>query len=221
MLGDKREQALGYWTIGLQYLHLVEAVISETVAQRNVHIVVSDSEYSWDQYEKNTKWSDHRLIVPVLFDFYHGVEVILKGFLVAVGKPAKTNHKLSLLTSEFEDCFPGYMLGAIARKYIAQDQLPELLTSFCKTSGITIDDYYQALKYPQSTCGSVYKHYPLKYKGEDSVPFFQELAKDIAEAVRQTVALGRFICPSVSRRSIEVAYSGLRFASSKPRYLYR
>ena len=155
MHGNKCEEALGYWTIGLQYLHLVEAVIAETVAQRNAHVLVSDREISWDQYERDTKWSDHRLVIPVLFDFYHGVEVILKGFLVAEGKTVGTNHKLSHLASEFETCFPCHTLGATARKYIAQDQLPDLLRSFCKASGITIDDYYQALKYPQSTRGNI------------------------------------------------------------------
>ena len=195
MCKDKCQEALGYWTIGLQYLHLVEAVIAETVAQRNAHVVVSDEEISWDQYERDTKWADHRIVIPVLFDFYHGIEVILKGFLVAAGAPLDTNHRLSQLVSAFEEQFPGHAIGVTAKKYIAQDKLPEVLASFCKTSGITIDDYYQALKYPQSTRGNVYKHYPLKYRGEEGVPFFEDLAKDISEAVPKIVALGRSICP--------------------------
>ena len=196
MCNDKCQEALGYWTIGLQYLHLVEAVIAETVAQRNAYVVSSDKEISWDQYERDTKWSDHRLVIPVLFDFYHGIEVILKGFLVAVGAPAETNHRLSHLVSEFEAKFPEHAIGVIAKKYIAQDQLPDVLASFCETSDVTIDDYYQALKYPQSTHCNVYKHYPLEYKGEEGIPFFEDLAKDIKEAVQEIVALGRLICPS-------------------------
>lgn len=196
MCKDRCQEALGYWTIGLQYLHLVEAVIAETIAQRNAHVVVSDQEISRDRYERDTKWSDHRLVIPMLFDFYHGIEVILKGFLVAAGAPPKTNHKLSELVEAFEEKNPGHAIGATARKYIAQGQLPEVLTSFCKTSGITIDDYYQALKYPQSTRGDVYKHSPLKYRGEEGVPFFEELAKDISEVVPKIVTLGRSKCPS-------------------------
>ena len=119
----------------------------------------------------------------------------LKGFLVAVRAPAKTSHKLSKLILQFDIYFPGHALGVIAKKYIEQNQLPDLLKSFCKASGITIDDYYQALKYPQSTLGNVYKHYPLKNKDKDGVTFFQQLAKDISEAVRQIVTLGNSICP--------------------------
>lgn len=188
---DMPDQALGYWTVGLQYLHLVETVIGETIAHRNAHVLMSDKEIAWDDYDRDTRWSDHRLVIPLLFDFYHGLEVILKGFLVAVGKPVKTSHKLSQLVADFEESFPHHILGVIARKYTVQNQLPEMLGFFCKTSGTTIDDYYQALKYPQSTRGTVYKHYPLKYRGEGGVLFFEGLAKDIDEAVKQTVALGR------------------------------
>ena len=195
MCKDNCEEALGYWTVGLQYLHLVQAVVAETIAQRNVHVMVSDKEIGWDQYERDTKWSDHRLVIPMLFDFYHGLEVILKGFLVAAGTQSKLDHRLSHLVSAFEAGFPGHVIGATARKYVTQDQLPEVLASFCKTSGVTIDDYFQALKYPQSTHGNVYKHFPLKYKGEKGIPFFEGLAKDIRDTVPQIVALGRSLCP--------------------------
>jgi hypothetical protein len=197
MCKQKYQEALGYWTIGLQYLHLVEAVIAEIVAQRNAHVVISDEEISWDQYERVTKWTDHRLVIPVLFDFYHGIEIILKGFLVAANIAPKTNHKLSQLVSTFEKQFPENAIDAMLRKYTVQEKLPELLSAFCRTSGITIDNYYQALKYPKSTSGDVYKHCPLKYRGEEGVPFFEDLAKDIGEAVPKVVALGRSICQSV------------------------
>ena len=196
MRKDCCQEALGYWTIGLQYLHLVESVIAETIAQGNAHIVYSNKESSWDEYDRDTRWSDHRIVIPLLFDFYHGIEVILKGFLVAAGSPPKSSHKLSQLVAAFEEQTPGHAIGATASKYIAQNQLPELLASFCRTSNITIDDYYQALKYPQSTHGSVYKHYPLKYKGVGGVAFFEGLARDIREIVPQVVTLGRSICPS-------------------------
>ena len=196
MCKENCHEALGYWTIGIQYLHLVEAVISETVSQRNAHFILSDDEIGWDQYARKTKWSDFRLVIPVLFDFYHGLEIVLKGFLVAAGVPPTTEHKLSRLVAAFEDKFPNSVIAETVKKYIEQDQLPDMLASFCATSGITIDDYYQALKYPQSARGNVYNHYPLKYRGQEGVLFFEELAKDIKEVVKQIVTLGRSIYPS-------------------------
>lgn len=194
---DRCQEALGYWTTGLQYLHLVEHVIYETIAQRNAHVVISDKEISLEQYKLDTKWSDHNLVIPVLFNFYHGIEVVLKGFLVVTGASFKPNHKLSQLVAAFEEQNPGHVIGSMARKYIVQNQLPEVLASFCKTSGITIDDYYQALKYPQSTRGHEYKHYQLKYRGEEGMSFFVDLAKDIREVRPEIVTLGRSICPSL------------------------
>lgn len=196
MSEDNCIEALGFWTIGLQYLHLVEAVISETIAQRNAHFILSDEEMGWDQYNQKTKWSDFRLVIPVLFDFYHGLETVLKGFLVIAGVPPKIEHRLTGLVAAFEDIFPDSVIVKIANKYIKQDQLPDMLKSFCATSGITIDDYYQALKYPQSVCGNVYNHYPLKYKGPGGVLFYEELAKDIKEVVPQIVNLGRTLYPT-------------------------
>lgn len=191
MYKKEYQKAFGYWTIGLQYLHLVQAVIAKTIEHRNVHVITSKKDITWDQYDQATKWSDHRLVIPVLFDFYHGIEVILKGFLVAASTSPQTTHKLSELVLMFEKHFPTQAISATIKKYIFQDQLPEVLSSFCITSKITIDDYYQALKYPQSTSGDVYNHCQLKYREEEGVKFFEDLLKDIGEVIIEIVALGR------------------------------
>lgn len=118
----------------------------------------------------------------------------MKGFLIATGKSTiTTTHKLSDLVSKFEKEFSEQVISKTFRKYIIKDQLPEILSSFCTTSNITIDDYYQVLKYPESTQGKVFKHYALKYKGEEGILFFKELTTDISEAVPKIVSLGRQI----------------------------
>jgi hypothetical protein len=81
-------------------------------------------------------------------------------------------------------------------KYINSEQLPLILDDFCRTSSITIDDYYQALKYAEGTRGNLFKHHPLKYKGEDGVNFFIELSDDIEKMRRESVSLGNKLCPS-------------------------
>lgn len=83
------------------------------------------------------------------------------------------------------------------KKYVLQDQLPELLSEFCKTSGVTIDDYYQALKYPEGTKGKVYSHFPLKYQGKSGLQFFEILKIDLKKLVKEAVKLSWSICPEV------------------------
>jgi hypothetical protein len=192
---EKCNKALGYWTIGIQYLHLVEIVTQELIKQGNLFVVISNDEISIEQYAEKTKWSDHHLVVPLLFDFYHGLELLLKGFLVAKGKSVSTNHKLFDLFEAFISLFPKHALGVLIRKYVAQNQLPEPLASFCAKSGISIDAYYQALKYPESTKNILFKHTPLKYRGDVGLDFFNFLASDIAQMRKDVVSLARSICP--------------------------
>lgn len=195
MCNSECDEALGYWTIGIQYLHLVETVANETIQQGNKFVVVSNDKVSLEQYDSQTKWSDHALVVPLLFDFYHGAEVLLKGFLASKGKILEKNHKLSDLLKAFDDLFPGHSLSTLLSRYIVNDKLPEPLASFCSQSSISIDDYYQALKYPESTNGNIYRHTPLKYRSDAGLTFFNGLVSDIKQVRRDAVELGRSICP--------------------------
>jgi hypothetical protein len=191
MNNNKFKEALAYWRIGLEYFHIVQSVVGETIKQGNIFIVIMSEPISEDTFEQETKWSDHNLIIPVLFDFYHGLEVVLKGFIIASEHPFEKTHRLSNLLSDFEVYFPNQSLATLAGKYIKQGQLPNILASFCVDNGMTIDDYYQALKYPESTTGSIYQHDILKNRGELGLPFFKELVADVEKIMIETVALGR------------------------------
>ncbi len=190
-------EALGFWTIGIQYLHLVQAVSNETHQQGNTHVVISDDNICVNEYQEQTKWSDHNLVIPLLFNFYHGLETILKGFCLAKRIAGRHTHKLSDLLTEFKTNYPGSDLIPLFEKYIVQANFPAILADFCTTSGITMDDYYQALKYPVSTRGQQYQHHPLKYRESEGSAFFCELRDDIAEIRAKTVSLGRSECPGI------------------------
>ena len=190
-------RALRYWTTGIQYLHMVQLVAEEIVKRKNLYGLVSDNEINEEDLMEATKWSDCSLILPLLFDFYHGLETILKGFLCAKGCQLESTHKLSRLLNDFNSHFPDTKLSQMFYRYINQSQLPKLLKDFCDISRITIDDYYQFLKYPESTERQAYQHWLLEYKGEKGVPFFSELQSDIGVMHNEIVALGREICPNV------------------------
>ena len=194
MNNDKPMEALGYWKIGVDYLHLVKCVIGETINQGNVNILLKSVPISEEMYAQETKWSDHNLIIPILFDFYHALEVIFKGFLISSGHPIEKNHKLSKLLSDFESCLPNNCIASIAEKYIKQDKLLPLIASFCNESGISVDEYYQALKYPESTSGNVYNHYPLKYQDKSGLTFFRQFIADVDQIKIATVTLGKSLC---------------------------
>jgi len=191
------EQAVGFWKIGIQYLHLVQAVSNENNKQGNQLFITSDAPLTEKEYSEQTKWSDHNLVIPLLFNFYHGLEVLLKGFLASQGVSFKSSHKLSTLLLNFKKEFPKSELIPFFEQYILPKELPPVLSEFCDISSITIDDYYQSLKYSVSTKGNQFEHYPLKGKGEEGAKFFGQLAQDIETIRIKTVSLGRSICYAI------------------------
>jgi len=183
-----------YLRIGLQYFHLVKNCIDETIKVENNWVIVTDNEHNidWEQYDIDTKWSDFNIVIPIIFDYYHGIEVVMKGFLLA-NNPciSNTKHKLSGLLSEFIKLYPNNLLGNIFQRYIEKSKMPELLNDFCSSSQIDIDEYYQALKYPNSTYNRIYDHYSLMYKGKNGKAFFIDLRNDINDIMNQIIILGK------------------------------
>ena len=76
------KRSLAFWTTSLYYLKLVEAVADQMVCQGNQYVIIGDIPISPEDYEEQTKWSDHNISLPLLYNFYHGIELLLKGFVL-------------------------------------------------------------------------------------------------------------------------------------------
>lgn len=185
------KKAYNYWEIGIQYLHIAESVAEEVIESGNKFVLTSDEDISIEEYEKKTKWADHNLAIPLLFNFYHGLEVLLKGFLAASNSlNDNQHHKLTELLDKFEDKFDNDELPALLKKYLLVEKLNEPLKSFCKESSITIDNFYQALKYPESIKGKPYLHDELMFQGANGIWFYKELVRDIKKIRVVAVRIG-------------------------------
>jgi hypothetical protein len=137
---------------------------------------------SGEEYEEHTKWSDVNIIEPTLFNFYHGIELSLKSLILAKGCGLKSNHKLTSLLVEVKALYSSVGFISFYEKYIEQRNVPSIINDFCNESGMTMDLYYQSLKYPSSTKGVEFKHTSLKALGDDGVSLFQEISKDLRSA---------------------------------------
>ncbi len=177
------------------YLKLVQTVINETIDQGNKFTIVSNQAIPWDEYENQTKWSDSNIIVPVLYNFYHGLELLLKGFFLykKTEGDIKLNHNIENLFDEFKSFFPDQKcLIDILNKYIGLNVSAEILKDFFSTNNISTNRFYEALRYPSDVkMKNYFSHLELKYKGVEGVPFFQELKDDIDCIRRCSVSLGR------------------------------
>ena len=191
---NQYDLALSFWTVSLEYLMLVENVARETVAQGNTCFMTRDWEITPDEYEEGTRWSDHTLIIPLLFNLYHGIELLAKGFLlVAPGQTVKPRHSIGRLCRQFSKSYPNETaLIDFFTKFTDEQRLPALLVNFLTDNSLTLNDFYQAVRYPSDQdFQTLRKYVELKYQGEDGLPFFTELTEEIKRIRIAAVKLGR------------------------------
>lgn len=198
MCNDKQyDLAVSFWTVSFEYLMLVENVARETVAQGNTWFMTKDWEdgpITADEYAEGTRWSDHTLIIPLLFNLYHGIELLVKGFLlIAPNQNVKPKHGIGRLCRQFTRAYPDEKeLIDFLTKFTDEQRLPALLGDFLRDNGLTLNDLYQAVRYPSDQDFHNLRTYvELKYKGENGLPFFKELSDDIKAIRIAAVKLGR------------------------------
>ena len=162
---DHVEKARNFLGIGFQYLDLSQKVALEIAKSGNVWMFVqegTDFERMDKEYEEAVYWSDHKLVIPVLFNFYHGVELMLKGLLL-LSKDEFKNHKLSAMLEKTKEHYNGAEFINYLEKYISRSSMPDILQLFFDISSMKVDEWYQALKYPESMKGKKYAYSSLKY----------------------------------------------------------
>jgi hypothetical protein len=182
-MNQNLEKAQKFWNLAIQYLHLSESVASEIASSGNHWLVVKDT--TDDITDEDTKWTDYNLGVPVIFNFYHGIELLLKGFWVCDGE-TKLDHNLSKLLMHVDEEQNGQRFLEVLKGYI--DGSNPLLQGFFSDSGVDIDQWYIAFRYPESMNGNEYSHFKLKYQEEIGADFFAKLSEDISEIRKSSVS---------------------------------
>jgi len=190
---DYELKALRLFEIGIQYLDLTQKVALEISKSGNVWMFVQDGADFKNldkEYEKATYWSDHNIAIPVLFNFYHGIELILKGLIQLSGEKPK-GHKLKELFDKALNLYGSVEFLKVLKTYIYENDMPSLLKSFLNASKIDINEWYQAFKYPDSFNQNEYDHSPLKYQEEKGASFFNELNLNISSIRKSLVPFVR------------------------------
>lgn len=186
-------QAVTLALMGCDFLQLAENCAGELVKRKNSTSFMYDG-WDWPEegvYEEHTKWSDVNIAQPVLFSFYHGIELTLKSLLLAKKIDYGKIHKLSKLLDSVESNYGNIDILEFYFKYIRVDRLHRILADFCKNSGVDMDMYYQSLKYPSSTKGGKFEHSVLRYNGEEGCELFGDIEKDVLDfknKLKNTVA---------------------------------
>ncbi len=193
-------RSLRFWSMGLVYLHLVRVTAEQVVDAQNKTLSTwwgdHTPEEEASELDRQTKWSDARLIEPLLFNFYHGLELLLKGFvLLSAGTSTKLDHRMTGLFESFVAAFPDeHELIELFQKYLTRSAMPAMLSDFLEQNDSSVDNFYQSLRYPfDRKFAKNYEHLVLKYKGGEGLPFYEKLVTDIRSLAQMAVALGRKI----------------------------
>jgi type II restriction/modification system DNA methylase subunit YeeA len=185
-------KSLSYWQMGFYFLNLTIAVFKQTIKNGNSWTVIDDKPIDENKYNKKTEFSDFNIIVPTLFDLYHGFELVLKGFLL-LKKDVNPDHKIEELYSDFIAEYSDQVgIKTILEKFIIKQSILEPIKTFVNKNQITANKFYEALRYPINLGKThTYKHIELKYKSEEGIPFFQETVNKLTEIMPLFVKLGR------------------------------
>lgn len=194
---EKFNISLNFLTHSLKFLSLVTNVLEECAKQGNLHFLsekeISWEEFSWEKYHQITKWSDFN-IFPILFNFYHGLELLMKGFLILVEnynlKPA---HNFEKLFKSFKSYYPSQAeILRILTKYLEIDSMPAILSEWLKDNTLTITQLHQFLEYPFNVGFSKNIDYSkLKYREEKGLELVKEIVRDIEVLQIEVVKLYR------------------------------
>ena len=180
--------ALSFYSLAGQFLRLAENAAELIVHEGNLHAVVTDDEITPTQYKQMTRWSDHAVGIAILFSFYHGVELVLKGCVSLFG-PVPTSHSLTSLLEQLKKAEPNAPLVATLANYVGQINPFSPMGKFLAANNISIDKWYQALKYPRSTTNKSFSHLELKYGASYTVDYWNSLKLDSALVRKQAAQL--------------------------------
>ncbi|HDK25819.1 MAG TPA: hypothetical protein ENG48_01850, partial [Candidatus Atribacteria bacterium] len=69
-----------------QYIQMVKNTLEMAIKEKNPSVIISDTFITEKDLNEKTKYCDYSIIYPLLFLFYHWIELILKGFLIVLVK---------------------------------------------------------------------------------------------------------------------------------------
>ncbi len=198
-------KALSFLTLGSKYLNLVANVLAECIKSGNPHHIISNSPLELGEYFQKTRWSDFIIIEPVLFNFYQGLELTLKGLLFLTSQTGiEPTHGLTAL---FEKVSGATEILKEAKEIIKEHIIIDgnnnpLIYKFLTTNKKSIDQLYESLRYPTDKSFTNFTMYfDLHYKEKESLEYFKKVIEDIHKL--------QALCTSFYRDTTKTGFGGV------------
>jgi hypothetical protein len=176
-----------YIGVGYNFLKLSINSIDEMIKQGNKRLIISSADQSnddeWKEYDEQTKWNDQNIGIPILFNFFHGTELILKGLILQCGGiiEQKTRHKLSDLLKNLKNCPnpPNDKLVNHLQKIINGIGLED----FFEINSSSVDSFYELFKYPKLNNGKDVEFWMIRGTEEIGLERFKYIS-DLASSIK-------------------------------------
>ena len=179
---DQSERPIAFLSLALKYLGLSE------LAAREI-----ERAHAWQSAptEDKTTWSVMEHGTPTLFTFFHGAELLLKGFVLAKTGSARMNHGLIASLAQFgsEIGANDNRIGELLAPYISCIPPRSLLGKTLAANSIGIDSWYEFLRYPETKKGATFEHWDLRQESSETRDFWHGLSAVARDLQPETVGL--------------------------------
>jgi len=173
-----------HFDMARSFFTLVENSLEKLIESGNIDSIFTGKlpkEALKEEYDRRTKWSDFRIITPVLFNYFHGLELNLKGLKYLLEYPPSRrglNHKLSGLYSDFERLYPRETryLEIIKECLYPSQELIILRDFYVENQLENSDVFYEVFKYPYNKRFELDFYYgSLEHNRETGIEFSKKL----------------------------------------------
>ena len=194
MNNNKLDISLHFLKLSHNYLSLVRNALEEAIKQGNVFVVIKNHKISEKELIEETRWSDFNIIVPILYNFYHGLELLMKGSLILIKDyNFKKTHDIKKLLNDFCTNYrKDIEIIKILNKYADINLMPKILSKFLKENKINVSEFYIFLRYPfDKRNEKKFSYYQLHGNEEEGLNLFKEMVSDIDILIPKIVKLYR------------------------------
>ena len=182
------DYTLHFLTLANKYLLLVQSILKESIKSGNKWMV--------DEGNCNelTKWSDFNIFPATLFNFYHGIELLMKGLILSENLEFKPNHQLKDLLKKIktESNIDPRIIMRLEEYVLKEKMSNQELKDFFQDNNSSPNKFFDILKYPTTkNLTKDYNFFRLKYRQEKFIPLFKKIISDITKVNNGVIEYAR------------------------------
>lgn len=168
--------AYNFWMLTRNSIQQMELQGNGTIKMFSLKNNLTDGDIK-KRYDELTKWNDQNIGIPIFFNFYHGLELYMKGLLDSVKIKFNTNHNIKSLFELIktnENLFTKEII-LLLKQHIHN---ANSYTVFFKSNEIDIAKFYDCFRYPENKFGDKkYFYGEIRGKEKETLKIYIELKK--------------------------------------------